>query len=118
MPLLFFIDKDILDDPSCRNVGDVVLSYTFFRFVGYFSLLLFYLTNKIYIAHGGTNMANWSPMPQMTLSKNRLDFQPLSTLRKRKEKRLLDRPSGIYLSAFNYLNVTLKYHILYQLIMF
>ncbi|KAJ8521380.1 hypothetical protein ONZ45_g1951 [Pleurotus djamor] len=31
MPLLFFIDKDILDDPSCRNVDDVVLSYTFFR---------------------------------------------------------------------------------------
>lgn len=31
MPLLFFIDKDILDDPSCRNVEDIVLSYTFFR---------------------------------------------------------------------------------------
>lgn len=31
MPLLFFIDKNILDDPSCRNVEDVVLSYTFFR---------------------------------------------------------------------------------------
>ncbi|KAF4597238.1 hypothetical protein EYR40_007690 [Pleurotus pulmonarius] len=31
MPLLFFIDKDILDDPTCRNVDDVVLSYTFFR---------------------------------------------------------------------------------------
>ena len=31
MPLLFFIDKDILDDPSCRNVDNVVLSYTFFR---------------------------------------------------------------------------------------
>lgn len=33
MPLLFFIDKDILDDPACRNVEDVVLSYTFFRYV-------------------------------------------------------------------------------------
>ena len=31
MPLLFFIDKDILDDPSCRDVEDVVLSYTFFK---------------------------------------------------------------------------------------
>ncbi|KAF9243399.1 cytochrome c oxidase assembly protein CtaG/Cox11-domain-containing protein [Melanogaster broomeanus] len=31
MPLLFFIDKDMLDDPSCRNIDDVVLSYTFFR---------------------------------------------------------------------------------------
>lgn len=31
MPLLFFIDKDVLDDPSCRNLDDVVLSYTFFR---------------------------------------------------------------------------------------
>lgn len=33
MPLLFFIDKDMLDDPACRNVEDVVLSYTFFRYV-------------------------------------------------------------------------------------
>ncbi|KAG1750821.1 cytochrome c oxidase assembly protein CtaG/Cox11-domain-containing protein [Suillus lakei] len=31
MPLLFFIDKDILDDPACRGIDDVVLSYTFFR---------------------------------------------------------------------------------------
>ncbi|TDL25788.1 hypothetical protein BD410DRAFT_826381 [Rickenella mellea] len=31
MPLLFFIDKDILDDPACRNVDDMVLSYTFFK---------------------------------------------------------------------------------------
>jgi len=31
MPLLFFIDRDMLDDPACRNVDDVVLSYTFFR---------------------------------------------------------------------------------------
>ena len=33
MPLLFFIDKDVLDDPACRGVDDVVLSYTFFRCV-------------------------------------------------------------------------------------
>lgn len=33
MPLLFFIDKDILDDPSCAGVDDMVLSYTFFRYV-------------------------------------------------------------------------------------
>lgn len=33
MPLLFFIDKDVLDDPACRNLDDVVLSYTFFRYV-------------------------------------------------------------------------------------
>ena len=33
MPLLFFIDRDVLDDPACRGVDDVVLSYTFFRFV-------------------------------------------------------------------------------------
>ena len=31
MPILFFIDKDILDDPVRRNIDDVVLSYTFFR---------------------------------------------------------------------------------------
>lgn len=32
MPLFFFIDKDILEDPSARNVTDVVLSYTFFKY--------------------------------------------------------------------------------------
>jgi cytochrome c oxidase assembly protein subunit 11 len=31
MPLLFFIDKDMLDDPTCRDIDDVVLSYTFFK---------------------------------------------------------------------------------------
>ena len=40
MPLLFFIDKDVLDDPACRNLDDVVLSYTFFKCVfGFRSLL-------------------------------------------------------------------------------
>lgn len=36
MPLLFFIDRDVLDDPACRNVDNIVLSYTFFRFGDYF----------------------------------------------------------------------------------
>lgn len=31
MPLLFFIDKDILDDPTCKEITEVILSYTFFR---------------------------------------------------------------------------------------
>lgn len=31
MPLLFFIDKDFLDDPACANVDNMILSYTFFR---------------------------------------------------------------------------------------
>jgi cytochrome c oxidase assembly protein subunit 11 len=38
MPLLFFIDKDVMDDPTCRNVDDVVLSYTFFKWVFRISL--------------------------------------------------------------------------------
>ena len=37
MPLLFFIDRDILDDPTCKNLDDVVLSYTFFRYVDFLS---------------------------------------------------------------------------------
>lgn len=31
MPLLFVIDKDMLEDPACKNLDDVVLSYTFFK---------------------------------------------------------------------------------------
>ena len=29
LPILFFIDRDFVDDPTMRNVDDVVLSYTF-----------------------------------------------------------------------------------------
>lgn len=29
LPILFFIDRDFVDDPSMRDVQDVVLSYTF-----------------------------------------------------------------------------------------
>ncbi|KAG7530727.1 hypothetical protein FFLO_04835 [Filobasidium floriforme] len=31
LPVFFFIDKDILDDPSAEQVDDMVLSYTFFK---------------------------------------------------------------------------------------
>ena len=37
MPLLFFIDKDVLEDPACRNLDDIVLSYTFFKWVSKFA---------------------------------------------------------------------------------
>ncbi|CAO1626309.1 unnamed protein product [Sympodiomycopsis kandeliae] len=30
LPVFFFIDNDYLDDPNCKDVQDVVLSYTFF----------------------------------------------------------------------------------------
>lgn len=30
LPVFFFIDADVLDDPSVRDVKDVVLSYSFF----------------------------------------------------------------------------------------
>ena len=29
LPILFFIDRDFVDDPTMRDVQDVVLSYTF-----------------------------------------------------------------------------------------
>ena len=47
MPLLFFIDKDILEDPSCRGVEDVVLSYTFFRYAFFLSFIYSYPANII-----------------------------------------------------------------------
>lgn len=31
MPVFFFIDPDIMDDPQLRNVRSVTLSYTFFQ---------------------------------------------------------------------------------------
>jgi cytochrome c oxidase assembly protein subunit 11 len=29
--VFFFIDRDLVDDPTLDNIDDVVLSYTFFR---------------------------------------------------------------------------------------
>ena len=49
MPLLFFIDKDVLEDPACRNLDDVVLSYTFFKWV-------FFLVLDITIVTRGTHI--------------------------------------------------------------
>lgn len=37
MPLFFFIDKDFMDDPGMRDVDDIVLSYTFFKYVSSFN---------------------------------------------------------------------------------
>ncbi|ODQ63374.1 hypothetical protein NADFUDRAFT_84505 [Nadsonia fulvescens var. elongata DSM 6958] len=31
MPVFFFIDPDFADDPEMRNIGDIVLHYTFFK---------------------------------------------------------------------------------------
>lgn len=31
LPVFFFIDRDVVDDPALDNIDDVVLSYTFFR---------------------------------------------------------------------------------------
>ena len=30
MPVFFYLDPDLLDDPRMDNVDDIVLSYTFF----------------------------------------------------------------------------------------
>lgn len=65
MPLLFFIDKDILEDPSCRGVEDVVLSYTFFRYV-YFLMFTHILLILLFehLALAETHKANWNPTLQ------------------------------------------------------
>ncbi|KAH8914883.1 hypothetical protein BT69DRAFT_1357300 [Atractiella rhizophila] len=31
LPVFFFIDRDMLDDPAVKDVNDVILSYTFFK---------------------------------------------------------------------------------------
>ena len=65
MPLLFFIDKDILEDPSCRGVEDVVLSYTFFRCVTF--LISSYVRLILLFEHSAlaeTHKVNWNPTLQ------------------------------------------------------
>jgi hypothetical protein len=69
MPLLFFIDKDYLDDPSCRGIEDVVLSYTFFRLVGRICTLD---VAHVFTEHGGTQKDNSNPTPLRKMYKIRL----------------------------------------------
>jgi hypothetical protein len=47
MPLLFFIDKDVLEDPACRNLDDIVLSYTFFKWVFFLELSIAIVTEVL-----------------------------------------------------------------------
>jgi cytochrome c oxidase assembly protein subunit 11 len=37
LPVFFFIDRDIMDDPQMNGIDDVILSYTFFRYVSVLS---------------------------------------------------------------------------------
>lgn len=62
MPLLFFIDKDVLDDPACRNLDDIVLSYTFFKWV---SVLIIWIAiirgaHRAHSGRDGMHKANWN----------------------------------------------------------
>jgi hypothetical protein len=47
MPLLFFIDKDVLEDPACRNLDDIVLSYTFFKWVFFLVICIVIVTEVL-----------------------------------------------------------------------
>lgn len=61
MPLLFFIDKDILDDPTCANVDDMVLSYTFFRSVNLPGFLMpFLIPAFCFTGQNETHEVTWS----------------------------------------------------------
>ena len=42
MPIFFFIDKDFMDDPTMRDIDDVVLSYTFFKCASRLHILIFF----------------------------------------------------------------------------
>jgi len=81
MPLLFFIDKDILDDPACKNVEDVVLSYTFFRLVLYQSFESERRVNhpSHRSALEGTKKVKSNPMRMKMWCKSPLDLGNMST---------------------------------------
>lgn len=65
MPLLFFIDRDVLDDPACRNLDDVVLSYTFFRCAPQLQPDTVRALTYASAGHGGTRRATSSLTPTM-----------------------------------------------------
>jgi hypothetical protein len=66
MPLLFFIDKDVLEDPACRNLDDIVLSYTFFKWVLFlnfaFAIVTEVLTSRALTGRDGMRRVSWNLM--------------------------------------------------------
>ena len=66
MPLLFFIDKDVLEDPACRNLDDIVLSYTFFKCVFLLNKFAFIIVRGTHIegtsGRGGMRKVIWNLM--------------------------------------------------------
>jgi hypothetical protein len=86
MPLLFFIDKDVLDDPTCQHVDDVVLSYTFFRSVVLppRPLRRRLLISLLLAEHAGMHTAHWSRTRRRMLCKSRWALTSTSTRRRRR----------------------------------
>lgn len=108
MPLLFFIDRDILEDPACRNLDDVVLSYTFFRyapillsFTVCFSERCSRLTGR-----GGTRRATLSPTPRKMSYKHRrastsMRWRQRSRIATSRHRRLFRWDWCMHLYSFN-----------------
>ena len=91
MPLLFFIDKDILEDPACKNVEDVVLSYTFFRSVHFLHLNSeLVLSNPKFVEHEEMREVNWSLMQTRIQYKHPL--ASVVTKTRPKLKRVMENP--------------------------
>jgi hypothetical protein len=82
MPLLFFIDKDILEDLSASQVTDVVLSYTFFRLVCKPSLHDTRWFLNAVTGHGEISMDTSSQMLAKTLWRLQKGLQGMSMPRK------------------------------------
>jgi hypothetical protein len=87
MPLLFFIDKDVLEDPACTNVDDVVLSYTFFRCVLLHPHGFIQLAQLTIIVRGVIRTANWNQTLLM-MSYRSLSASPSMSMRR--ERRIVE----------------------------
>ena len=107
MPLLFFIDKDVLDDPACKGVDDVVLSYTFFRFVLSLACSVFVLMYGSFAVRGGMREDIWNLTPRMRRCKSRWVLVTMNMLPRRRYG-LIHRRLNIIINTLQYSSLGLN----------
>lgn len=88
LPVFFFIDRDIVDEPQLDNLDDVVLNYTFFRCALFLILRrAIYSPQRFITVLEGMTWVMPFQTPRRMLSKNLKDLRIMNLRRKHRDLR-------------------------------
>lgn len=89
LPVFFFIDRDIVDEPQLDNLDDVVLNYTFFRYAMFLILHRAICSPRRFITVlEGMTWVTPFRMPQRMSSRNLKDLRIMNLRKKHRDLHL------------------------------